>query len=260
MDEHELLLRHAASWAQDKKRPLDRDLLETAIGLRDFHDVTAAQEWPAGSVEHLMLVRWPSHGPAEVPDVAALIDTLDTYWRFLRSTGRMRSGSADPKALVKEARRAGEGMRESCADPDRHSPTKALLRFSAESGTPLDEVESPEELNALLQQVMDRFNALPFEERDRWLPGPGAPGNVPTQRASDMLRQALGDGGPGHGLSDFAEQFAESFDGLEEDYFNVVTWDLLPDFDSLVDPPDPAAVAAEVRASPFVQQCLTLAQ
>ncbi len=70
-----------------------------------------------------MLVRWPAHGPSPTPDVEALVQTLDSFWRFLRGRGRMASVSAEPKALVEEARRAAAGMREACADPARRSAT-----------------------------------------------------------------------------------------------------------------------------------------
>ena len=67
MDPHELLIRHAVAWADKRKQPLDPDLLGTVLQLRDVHDATAPQEWPTGSAEHLMLVRWPSHGPLRCP-------------------------------------------------------------------------------------------------------------------------------------------------------------------------------------------------
>lgn len=268
MDDHELLLRHTQAWAEQKKRPLDRDLLETAIGLRTFHELVAAQEWPDGSVEHLMLVRWPSHGPPGEPDVEALIETLDTYWRFLRSTGRMRSGSAEPKDLVKEAKRAGAGMREACADPQRHSQSKALLQFAAESGMPLDEAESLEEINERMQQVMEAFNALPFEERDRRLPGPNAPGSVPTDGVSNQVLRALLEGDLWEGMGqydDFEDDFEDDFvfeddDEFGEDDFDRVTWDLLPSPLRLAPPPDPADAAQDAQDAAFVHQCLALAR
>lgn len=46
MNDHELLIRHAVAWADKRRQPLDRDLLETVLQLRDFHDASAPQEWP----------------------------------------------------------------------------------------------------------------------------------------------------------------------------------------------------------------------
>ena len=44
MDQHELLIRHAVAWAEKRQQPLDRDLLETVLNLRDVHDLSAPQE------------------------------------------------------------------------------------------------------------------------------------------------------------------------------------------------------------------------
>ncbi len=120
MSEHRLLIRHATTWAADKQRILDPALLETALDLRAFHDDEPATHWPPGSLEHLMLRRWPAHGPG-APDPEALADTLATFVQFLRSTGRMGSGSGDPKVLAKEARRAAPKMVDACADRGAHS-------------------------------------------------------------------------------------------------------------------------------------------
>lgn len=203
----------------------------------------------------------PSHGPAEQPDVDALIETLDTFWRFLRGTGRMRSGSAEAKDLVREARRVAPRMRDACADPDRHSTSKALMRFADEAGLSLEGAASEDELNQRMQQVMEAFNNLPFEERDRWLPSPGAPGADTTPRMSDLLRQAFGDADaeedPFADLDEFVEDAED--DGWDERDFDDETWALLPESEDLTDEPDRGVTAQEVQASPFVKQCFALA-
>lgn len=90
-------------------------------------------EWPEGSAETLLLHRWPANGPIQEPDVGPLVESLETFWRFLRATGRMRSGSADPKTLVKEARRAAPKIPVVCADPERRLMT-ALEGLTARGG------------------------------------------------------------------------------------------------------------------------------
>ena len=79
------------------------------IRLREYDDLEPTY-WPAGSVEHLLLERWPSKGDVDVPDETTLVETLDGWFRFLRSTGRMSGRSADPKQLAREARRAAPRM------------------------------------------------------------------------------------------------------------------------------------------------------
>jgi hypothetical protein len=169
VSEHQLLIRHAHAWAASKNRPLTPDLLEAALDLRAVHDDLPATSWPAGTVEHLMLRRWPAHG-TEAPDAEALAATLDTFVHFLRATGRMASGSADPKALAKEAYRSAPKMAAADADVGAHSSTKVLLNFGHEIGISLDDAASSRELEERLERIQDAWNALPQEERVRRMP------------------------------------------------------------------------------------------
>lgn len=236
MDQHELLIRHAVAWADKRKQPLDRELLETVLNLRDFHDATAPQEWPAGSAEHLMLVRWPSHGPSGVPDVDRLVETLGSFWRFLRGTGRMASSSADPRELAKEARRAAPRMPGVCADPTRHGAAKSLVEFGASMGLSLDEAGSMEELNERMQQIVEAWNALPDDQRMAMSPSSAHQGSLRGMAATDLMASLLRDD---DGLDDVF--------GLSDEDGNIPFADL-------------AEVAADVRAAPFVQQCRRLVE
>ena len=76
MSNPEELLELAQAWATQRGRTFAPELVDTAIRLRDSYDGLEAHRWPARTVEHLMLVRWPSHGPHGVPDVAALVASL----------------------------------------------------------------------------------------------------------------------------------------------------------------------------------------
>lgn len=167
MGEHELLLRHAERWAAEHDRGFDRSLVELVLDLRSTHDGLAANLWPAGSCSDLMLQRWPSHGPVEAPDLDLLLDSLDTFWRFLRSTGRMAGASAEPAQLRKEARKAAKQMPEACADTSRYGVAKSMMGFGSEIGLSLDDVDSIDAANARLQQIVEAWNALPIEERRR---------------------------------------------------------------------------------------------
>ncbi|CAN5380570.1 hypothetical protein BH23ACT6_BH23ACT6_26310 [soil metagenome] len=250
MHDHDLLLRHAVAWAEDKRKTLDRDLLESVVDLRDFHDESAPQAWPPGSVEHLMLVRWPSHGPSDVPNPDDLVHTLDTFWRFLRATGRMAASSADVKSLTKEARRAAPRMEQACADPTRHGANKSLIEFGESIGISLDGAASVEDLNERLQRTVQAWNELPEATRHELMPADSAAqGSLPGQSATALVAQARQQGlldDAGHGGRWHREgEFAEDGGGVLDD-------EALPNA-------DPAVVAEQVRASPFVQQCLRLA-
>lgn len=178
MSSYELLIRHASAWAEQRKRALDPGVLEAALELRSFHDDLPATAWPAGSITDLMVRRWPSHGPDGV-DPEVLADSLDTFVRFLRATGRMASGSEDPRALAKEAHRAAPRMAEAVADPARHSPTKALLAFGREIGIDAEQVDDPAQLEAALNQIMTAWNELPDDERAARMPLTGLGAALP---------------------------------------------------------------------------------
>jgi hypothetical protein len=251
VSDHELLIRHASAWAAKKKRPLDAGLLETVLDLRSFQDEESANRWPAGSVEHLMLRRWPSHGPG-TPDADTLADTLDTFVHFLRATGRMGSGSAGPKELAKEARRAAPRMAQACADIGSHSQTKVLTQFGKEVGIDLESASGVDDLNAKLAQVQAAWNSLPVEERQARMPltssEPGVRSAAMTEGINAWLDQQ---GDPG--LDEWDEEWED------EAWLDVI--DLLGlDAETPAEPPDLGAVAEQGRQSSFVRSCFQLVE
>ena len=111
-------LEHVRVWAARKGREVDIPLLMQVLELHVEHNLLAPGDWPAGSVETLLLETWPGRGGV-LSDEVLLSATLETYWRCLRATGRLTSGSATPASLVKELRRALPQMAElvPLADP-----------------------------------------------------------------------------------------------------------------------------------------------
>jgi hypothetical protein len=231
----ELLLRHAFKWARERGRVIDVELLEEGLRLRDAHDGLPANLWPAGSVNDLMLHRWPAHGEG-VPDADVLADSLDTFVRFLLVTGRMASGSADPRALAKEAHRAAPKMAAACADTANHGPAKSLLAFGREAGFQLDEVDSMEDLQATLDEVVQAWNALPDDERRARMPLGGDRGPASA---------ALGGAGALNGAGAFGGLQADAEDDL--------------DLSGFLERGDPVRAAEQARQSAYVRECLRLA-
>lgn len=240
MDDNDLLLRHAERWASERKRTFDRELLETALDLRATHDGHAANRWPARSVEHLMLQRWPAHGP-DCPDVGVLISTLDTFWRFLRSTGRMAGASAEPADLLREAKSAGRRMPAACADPSKHSASKSLLAYGREIGIDFDDVPTIDEANARMQRIVQAWNALPDAERLGRTPDAGFAGSRMGGALTDAAASMLASGQVPAGFS--LPEPPRLDEDEDERYF----------------PSDPADSAPHVRKSGFVRQALALA-
>ena len=243
VDENELLLRHAERWAGERHRVLDVDLLEGALRLRSVHDGLPANRWPARSVTHLMLTRWPAHGPLEPPEVPTLVSSLETFWRFLRNTGRMAGGSAGPADLVREAKSAGRRMAAACADPANFGESKQLFSFGQEIGITLDGVADMGDANQRMQRIVEAWNALPTEERQRRSPSSGNAGSrmgrAITEAAGHVQR---------HGELPSGWQLPEP-PRLDDDTDNQPVF-----------PSDPARSAPLYRSSAYLRQVVALCE
>ena len=273
MSDNTLLRRHAERWAQEKNRPFDGDLLETVVDMRQTYDDRAATSWPAGSVAFLLLERWPAHGPLDLPDLQVLGDTLDTYWRFLRSTGRMASGSAAPADLAKEARRALPKMADACRDRSKFSTGRVMQEFGRSIGVSLDEAVDIDELNQRLERITTAWNDLPTEERERLLPDP-SPKTARGQAMTDILNAVLRETADADDLDeddlDDDDLFADELfaDGLfdedelfdeDDDFLNVDDIRSYVESGAQVEPERLAAAGQQARDSAFVRDCLALA-
>ncbi len=250
MSDNTLLRRHAERWARDKNRPFDGDLLETVVDLRMHYDERAATSWPAGSVEALLLERWPTHGPLDLPDLQTLQETLETYWRFLRATGRMASGSAAPADLLKEARRALPKMADACSDRTNFSSGRVLQEFGRSIGIRLDEAADLDELNDRLARIQTAWNDLPTAERHRLLPDPTpktAAGHAMTDIVNSAMREAAD--------LDVDDELADE-DGFLDDWEHLLSdmWD-----GALARSGNLPSAASQARESAYVRACLALA-
>ncbi|ROR54444.1 hypothetical protein EDD41_1651 [Luteococcus japonicus] len=113
-------------WAGRRGHQLDVDLLVQALDLRLLHDDLGDNHWPAGSVRQLMVERYPASGPVEPPAAEELLATLEVFWRFLRSDGRMNVRSASPAELVAEGRKARGRMAKACQEAAMVTARRAL--------------------------------------------------------------------------------------------------------------------------------------
>lgn len=242
MDEPDLLIRHVAAWAGQKKRSFDESLLKEIVELRLSHDDFPLSSWPAGSAERLLLRTWPAYG-SELPDTEVLRETLDTFWGFLRATGRMAVESASPAELRKEARRALPRMAEVWDDPGHHSQGRVLADFGRTIGVELEGAEDLDELQGRLDQVMEAWNALPVEERQARMPDPSPKSYRGEAMTAEInARRGMGD-------RDYPP-WPDDDDDYDEDYDDIPG----------IEPGDPAEVARLARASGFVSTCLRLAE
>jgi hypothetical protein len=170
---HRLLLSHLQTWASAKHRDVDVDLLDQLLELRAAYDKLEPTYWPSGSVEDLLLRLVPAKGRMEPLPAGAVVTSLESYFRFLRNTGRMAARSASPAELVKEARRSALRMRAAAEDRANWSSGKVLQDFGAQRGIPMDDAPDLETLQDRLNRIQDAWNALPIHERQRLMPHPG---------------------------------------------------------------------------------------
>jgi hypothetical protein len=170
---HRLLLSHFTTWLRAKNREVDVQLLESLLDLRATHDDLEPTLWPAGSVQDLLLRLVPAKGPAEPLPSDDVVNALDAYFRFLRSTGRMSARSAPPADLAKEARRSAKKMAAAARDRTNWSPSKSVIDYGASIGLSLDNLSSVEELQGRLDQISAAWNELPIHERQQLDPPTG---------------------------------------------------------------------------------------
>jgi hypothetical protein len=170
---HRLLLSHFTTWLGAKNRDVDVELLETLLDLRATYDDLDPTLWPAGSVQDLLLRLVPAKGPTEPLPSEDVVDALDAYFRFLRSTGRMSARSAAPADLAKEARRSAKKMAAAAQDRANWSPGKSMINYGESIGISLDNLASVDELQDRLDQIGAAWNELPIHERQRLDPPQG---------------------------------------------------------------------------------------
>jgi hypothetical protein len=231
------LLHPFQTWADKRGRRVDVRLLGDLLELRSTYDDLPLTAWPLGSVEHLLLERWPSKGAVAAPDEQVLVDTLDAYFRFLRGTGRMASRSGEPKELAKEARRAAPRMAEAAADKTNWSSGKVLMDFGRDIGIDMDDAATADDLQQKLDAITAAWNALPTAERRRRMPMPGdLPGEDPELSGRQNAMQGYG---VDDGLIALVMTFAQQ----------LPTGELPPEH----------VVAPLFRESPYLQSVLRLA-
>jgi hypothetical protein len=170
---HRLLLSHFTNWSKTKGRDVDVQLLESLLDLRATYDDLEPTLWPTGSVQDLLLRLVPAKGPTEPLPSDAVVEALDAYFRFLRSTGRMSARSATPANLAKEASRSAKKMTAAARDQRNWSPTKSMINFGEGIGISLDDLSTTEELQGRLDEIAAVWNDLPIHERQRLNPREG---------------------------------------------------------------------------------------
>lgn len=227
------LLQHAEDWATARKRPFDRALVALALRARAKDADQTGECWRTGSAEHLMRQVERRH-PIDVTTVSAMVDGLDTFWRFLRATGRMRSGSAEPKELTREVRRAARRMTLGAPTPET-------------SVTTVDEPLTGTLVRRALNELRPRTPQGDAPDVAHWLAHWGI--------------EPFSDDDGHHDDDDWRDEDDWEDDLARMDDLMEQTWELLPgpEFDWMEDHLL-AVPTQEVQESRLIQDCLRLAR
>jgi hypothetical protein len=108
----EQLLSDFDAWAAKRGRPADTMLLGVLLTTRAEQQHRGPTLWAAGDVALAVAGTLAARPDLVLPGVAGLEATLDSFFRFLRNTGRLMRGSAEFGVLRKEARREGRSLAE----------------------------------------------------------------------------------------------------------------------------------------------------
>jgi hypothetical protein len=158
-----------AEWAEGRSE-IEPDVVETLVDLKaNLLDDRQPTRWRSGDLTELLLDWIPRKVSADDEWYASVVPTTRAFLTRLHSRGELHRASAPLSSLLAELDDVADEFADAVHDPARFGMAKTV--FSA-AGLGMDDVHD----RAALETVMERFNSLPFAERDaalaRFLPGP----------------------------------------------------------------------------------------
>ena len=115
------------TWAAKRARVADPTVLAAVLAARPAGRRRDPSVWGPGEVQEALLAAVAADPCLFLTDADVLRESLDSFFRFLRNTGRLHSSSADVAVLRKEAARAVRELEQTfgdvrrlwaCAEPD----------------------------------------------------------------------------------------------------------------------------------------------
>lgn len=143
-------------WALRQRRQVNASVIEVLLSAGPASLGSPRQVWRSEDVAPAVDAAVRAAPLVFLMAAGALEETLDAWFRFLRNTGRLRSGSADLKLLRREARRAARSAM------DRAVPlVQDLVGTELDPEDPSDPEDPRHENIALLRDMgIDRFDVL----------------------------------------------------------------------------------------------------
>lgn len=233
-DEIDELVAGAVEWAEQNGSGLDPGWLADLLQIYSFR-IDAPDSWQRGSVTELITRFLPAYGRGAAPERQTLQSTLGTYWRFLKATGRLAPGSAQPSRLGTELTQATPKLHERWNDRRFWAQSRVLEDFGESFGIDFSSAHTEEELQGRIDVVNQAWNSLPQEERWRLMP----------ERHPDAAQPPY--------AGTYGELLDEDEEG-DDDYD-----DFLTDEDIEAMRPDEQQAVRDVEAAAFTKKCLALA-
>ena len=149
-------------------------------------------DWHLGDVDEFLLDWAPRKYSASPEDGAELCTAVADFFLHMGARDRLTGGPDRAAALIGRAITLGPAVAEAMGDPSRFGLAKSMLStpLTGADGGPLADLAGllerddldDDQFQALLQERMDAFNALPKEQRTAITDG--ALGHQPPQRFS----------------------------------------------------------------------------
>lgn len=149
-------------------------------------------DWAVADVDEFLLDWLPRKWSAPPEAGAEMCSAVADFFLHMGARGRLQGGADHVARLISRADELTDDVVKAMGDPANFGMAKSLFAASltdaggnplADIGALLDAAANPDGpgLQALLQERIDAFNALPFDER-KGITDPMAPGRVPTSQ------------------------------------------------------------------------------
>lgn len=150
-------------WLGDRATTVDVDWVAMLLDLKEGHLESGDPcTWRTGDIDRLLLSVVPRKVIDDDPSDGSTAEAFTAYLEFLHETARFGVGSAPYPGLVRELVAALEEYPDALADSSRWGVGKSIMGAASAAGI---DPNGPDGVEAM----MEFFNALPDEERDRIL-------------------------------------------------------------------------------------------
>ncbi|MGH9135190.1 MAG: hypothetical protein ACRDZZ_14725 [Ilumatobacteraceae bacterium] len=162
----DLLIEEFEAWLEANRAPADADLAGDAGVFLDWRWSYSSGEldrYDDADVAEFLLEWCPRKVSAPPEAATGLCRSVAAFLEFMSATGRLEGGPARAARLMTLAADLAPEVYEAMGDSTKFGMAKSMF-----AGMDLDRLpESIDDLQAVLDQRMAEFNALPFEERRR---------------------------------------------------------------------------------------------